>query len=78
MVNLLLGIQSSSIIFIDGECSDGEGWHDADGEEYDCKWYAVTMAYLLTRNAYEVHHSDTFGNFGQTANIAFCACKIDA
>mmetsp|Transcript_6562 Transcript_6562/g.8537 ORF Transcript_6562/g.8537 Transcript_6562/m.8537 type:complete len:703 (-) Transcript_6562:138-2246(-) len=47
-------------------CIDINGWHDIDGPEYDCNFYAIGL------NCY--FHGDSFMNEGETANTACCVC----
>jgi hypothetical protein len=42
------------------------GWYDADGQEYDCTWYAQDGNCQLYGSELE--------NFGYTANEACCVC----
>lgn len=49
-------------------CSDAvANWHDSDGSQYTCDWYATTS------NACNQYGHD-FENFGHTASTACCAC----
>ena len=41
-------------------------WHDPDGSNYDCAWYAALNRCSL--------YGDSYPNFGKTANEACCAC----
>lgn len=48
-------------------CSDNPpGWHDADGFDFDCDWYAEEDNCAV--------FGDYFANFGKTANEACCIC----
>lgn len=48
-------------------CVDSpENWHDIDGPEYNCAWYAQG------NNCND--YGDLFENFGSTANEACCVC----
>ena len=52
------------------QCSDKSvknlAWHDSDGADYNCQWYA------LGNNCAE--SGDSYANFGMTAKEACCAC----
>lgn len=54
--------------FIDnGNCDNSpQDWHDSDGEDFDCIWYA------LDNNCASFGHD--FANNGLTANQACCVC----
>jgi len=45
---------------------DPPGWHDSDGTDFDCAWYASDD------NCESL--GDMFENFGKTANEACCVC----
>lgn len=48
------------------ECYDSPaGWHDSDGSQYNCNWYA---------DGNNCVYGDFFANQGVTANDACCAC----
>merc|ERR1712150_211071 len=49
------------------ECTDTPGWHDSEGETFDCEWYAEKQ------NCF--HYGDQYSNNGMTANQACCVCK---
>jgi len=50
-----------------GNCVDSlSGWHDSDGEKFDCNWYGK-------KNRCEMH-GDEYPNEGYTANEACCSC----
>ncbi len=49
------------------ECLDSpKDWHDSDGVQFDCLWYADKQ------NCY--HYGDLYANAGKTANEACCVC----
>ena len=52
------------------QCSDKSvenlAWHDSDGADFNCQWYA------LGNNCAE--SGDSYANFGMTAKEACCAC----
>ena len=65
-------LDSGPAVDVPSTCTDtvpsGESkWHDSDGQDYDCDWYA------LSTNC--AQHGDQFLKFGLTANQACCACK---
>ncbi len=51
------------------ECQDVEGWHDSNGEKFNCDWYAEDSDRCDIIGLF-------FENFGMTAQEACCACKI--
>ena len=51
----------------EAECFEvPEGWHDSDGEQYNCAWYGIG---LRCQN-----YGDSHRNIGRTANEACCQC----
>ena len=53
--------------FQDKDCIDSPiDWHDADGPQYDCTWYA--------NGSNCQYHGNSYANMGKTANQACCAC----
>jgi hypothetical protein len=55
-------------IDIDGACIDTPiGWHDSDGDLFDCDWYAISDNHCKT-------YGNRLRNMGKVANEACCAC----
>ncbi len=50
-------------------CKNAEGWHDSNGETFNCDWYAQDSDRCDIIGLF-------FENFGMTAQEACCACKI--
>jgi hypothetical protein len=61
-------ISPSSSFAPSGEnnCEDVPGWHDLDGQEFDCTWYA--------QKSNCENYGSEFENDGFTANGACCVC----
>lgn len=50
-----------------GQCEDVDRWYDADGSDFDCKWYSESASHCSA-------YGNSLANFGYTANQACCAC----
>merc|ERR1711865_16102 len=57
-------------VFLEGGCTNTPSWHDADGETYNCDWYANGDNCGVYGHSYP-------GVGGQTANQACCVCQTD-
>merc|ERR1712172_417237 len=51
----------------DNMLSDGSSWHDTEGSQYTCAWYAE-------RENCE-HYGSSYANGGFTAREACCVCQ---
>jgi hypothetical protein len=51
---------------------DYSKWYDADGEDYDCDWYANMPPTNKASNC--AKYGDMYDNFEKNANQACCAC----
>ena len=51
-------------------CTDVDNWHDSEGSQYTCEWYAE-------RDHCE-HYGSSYANDGSTAQQACCACQTQA
>jgi len=58
----------SGVVVSDTGCHDTPNWHDSDGENYDCDFYALT-------NNCATYGSQFAGVAEQTANQACCVCS---
>jgi hypothetical protein len=71
-----VGDQGWEICLVDsgagaGSCQDyvpsgAAAWHDADGSQYNCDWYALGTSCS--------DYGTSYANFGMTASEACCAC----
>jgi len=50
-----------------GSCNDAENWHDSEGSQYTCDWYA--------EREHCEHYGSSFANDGKTAQQACCVCQ---